>query len=82
MKKEIINLIAQTLEVDKKVLKENTNLLADLDVESLDLVDLVVAFEDKYGIEIPDQDVKNLQTIGDIINYIEAHAQTDNQEDE
>lgn len=74
MKEEVINLISKTLEVDKKLLNENTNLIADLDVESLDLIDLVSAFEEKYGMEIPDQDIKGLQTVGDIIKYLESHV--------
>lgn len=74
MKKEIIDIIARTLGIDKKKINEKTNLVADLDVESLDLVDLVVAIEEKYQIEIPDQDIKNLQTVEDIINYIQSHV--------
>ena len=74
MKEEVINLISSTLEIDKKNINENTNLIADLDVESLDLVNLVVAFEEKYGMEIPDQDIKNLQTVSDIISYLESHV--------
>ena len=73
MKEEVINLIASTLGIDKKKINEKTNLIADLDLESLDLVDLVVAFEEKYEIEIPDQDIKNLQTVEDIVSYLETH---------
>ncbi|MBR4230959.1 MAG: acyl carrier protein [Bacilli bacterium] len=74
MKNEIIELISKTLGISKKKITEKTNLTADLDVESLDLVSLVVAFEQKYNIEIPDQDIKNLQTVEDIIKYIESHV--------
>ena len=72
MKEEIINLISEVLEVDKKKINENTNLINDLEVESLDLVDLVAAFEKKYSFEIPDKDIKELQTVYDIITYIES----------
>ncbi|MBO7720230.1 acyl carrier protein [Candidatus Saccharibacteria bacterium] len=71
MKEEVINLISETLEIDKNDLTLDTDLARDLNVESIDLVDLITAFEDKYNFEIPDQDLKNLQTIGDIITYIE-----------
>ena len=71
MKDEIINLIAETLEISKDRVNENTNLIVDLGLESLDLVDLVDAFEKKYKIEILDKDIKNLQTVKDIIEYIE-----------
>ena len=74
MKEEVIELISSVLEIEKKEINEKTNLVADLGVESLDLVDLVAAFEEKYEFEIPDKDIKNLQTVGDIIKYIEEHV--------
>ena len=74
MKEEVIELISSVLEIEKKDINEKTNLVADLGVESLDLVDLVAAFEEKYEFEIPDKDIKNLQTVGDIIKYIEEHV--------
>ena len=70
MEKEVIELISSTLEVDKKSISKDTDLLNDLDVESLDLVDLVTAFGDKYSVEIADKDIKDLHTVGDIVNYI------------
>ena len=73
MKDKVINLIAETLDVDKKQINEKTNLVKDLEVESLDLVDLVGAFEEEFGVEIADKDIKNLQTVGDIIKYAEEH---------
>lgn len=78
MDKELLNDIIKTIcdiiEVDKDDLNLKTNLVNDLELESLDLLDIVVAFEEKYNFEIPDQDVKNLQTIEDIYNYIKDHA--------
>ena len=71
MKDEIITLISEVTEVPKEKLNENTNLINDLDLESLDIVDLVAAFEQKYNIEILDKDIKTLQTIDDIVKYIE-----------
>ena len=73
MKQEVIDLISKTLEIDPKDLKDDTNLAHDLGVESIDLVDLVTAFEDKYNFEIPDNELKNLQTVKDITDYIEKH---------
>ncbi len=71
MKEEIIDLINEVTEVPKSKIKDDTNLVKDLDLESLDLVELVAAFENRYGIEILDKDIKNLQTVNDIIKYIE-----------
>ena len=70
---EIIDIIVETLEVDRNLLNENTK-FADLDVDSLDLVNLVVAFEKEYNLEIPDNEIKNLQTIKDIVDYVESHV--------
>ena len=70
---EIINIIVDTLEVEESELNENTR-FADLDVDSLDLVNLVVAFEKKYNFEIPDNEIKNLQTVKDVVDYVESHV--------
>ena len=70
MEKEVIELISSTVEVDKKSISKDTDLLNDLDVASLDLVDLITAFEDKYSVEIADKDIKDLHTVGDIVSYI------------
>ena len=67
---EVKGIIVDVLEVDGNELTESTNLVSDLDVESLDLVDLVVAFEEKYEVKILDKDIKNLQTVKDIVDYI------------
>ena len=45
----------------------------DLEADSLDLVDLVMSFEDEFQIEVPDEDVENIKTVGDIVKYIEEH---------
>ncbi|MBR3263828.1 acyl carrier protein [Candidatus Saccharibacteria bacterium] len=74
MKQEVIDLIAETLEIDKDALDDDTDLARDLNVESIDLVDLVTAFEDKYNFEIPDQELKNLQTVGDIVAFAEKRC--------
>lgn len=70
-KEEVKKLISDTLEIDPQELKDDTDLSQDLGVESIDLVDLVTAFEDKYHFEIPDNELKNLQTVNDIVRYIE-----------
>jgi len=68
---EVSKIIAEKLEVNIKEVKEDSNLIADLGMESLDLVDLVVAFEEKYKVSIDDKDFKKLQTVKDIVDYIE-----------
>ena len=77
MKEEIIEIIANVLEIPKDGINEKTNLIRDLDVESLELVDLITCFEEKYQIEILDKDIKTLQTVDDIIKYIESKKSND-----
>ncbi|MDE6728654.1 MAG: acyl carrier protein [Oscillospiraceae bacterium] len=56
-------------------MNEETKLVSDLGLSSLDVVNVVVAFEDEFGIEIPDSDIKYLNTINDIKIYIEKSVQ-------
>lgn len=46
----------------------------DLDIDSLSMVEVVMAAEDKWGVKIPDEEVKNLKTVGDAVSYIEANS--------
>lgn len=69
---DVKKIIANTLEISEKEIKEDSNLIADLGMESLDLVDLVVAFEEKFNCKIDDKDVKKLQTVKDVVTYIES----------
>ena len=46
----------------------------DLDIDSLSMVEVVMACEDKWGVKIPDSEVKNLRTVGDAVNYIAANS--------
>lgn len=74
MKEEVIKIIADIAEVPEESINENTNLLADLDLESLDLVTLISEVETKYELEIPDKEIKKIQTVGDIINFLSSHV--------
>ena len=74
MKDKVISLIAETLDIDKKKINEKTNLVKDLEVESLDLVDLVGAFEEEFGCEIPDEAAEKILTVKDAIDYLSKAA--------
>ncbi len=74
MKKEVIKIVANIAEVPESSINENTNLLADLDLESLDLVTIISDVETKYELEIPDKVIKKIQTVGDIIDYLDSHV--------
>ena len=62
--------------MDKETLVPEANLLDDLGADSLDVVELVMAIEEEFGIEVPDSDAENIRTLGDILSYIEARVAT------
>lgn len=72
------SIILDQLGVEASTLVPEANLLDDLGADSLDVVELVMALEEEFGIEVPDEDVENIRTIGDILEYLEdrteAHA--------
>lgn len=61
-------------EISASEITLKTHLVNDLDFNSLDVVNIVVAFEDEFGIEIPDQAIRDLTTVEDIVKYLETHA--------
>ena len=67
---EIVNEIAGIPVEDVQLDKSFTD---DLDVDSLSMVEVVVAAEEKFSVKIPDDEVKNLKTVGDAVTYIEQH---------
>jgi len=70
MQDKIIELICEKLNKKKEDIKLESRLVEDLGADSLDFVELIMAFEDEFGITLPDEDVSKLKTIGDIVNYI------------
>ncbi len=74
MKEEVIKIIASVAEVPEESINLNTDLIADLDLESLDLVTLVSEIENKYELEIPDKEIKKIQTVEDIVNFLSSHV--------
>lgn len=74
MKNEVIEIISKVTEIPVKKISLESNLVKDLELESLDLVSLVAEFEEKYNIVVDDKDIKNLQTVKDIVDYIEKNV--------
>ena len=65
-------LIAEQLGVDADKVTPEASFIEDLGADSLDLVEFIMALEEEYDIEIPDEDATNLKTVQDAINYIES----------
>lgn len=70
LKEKVIDIICKQLNVDKAKITLETSFINDLNADSLDLVELVMALEDAFGVNIPDEDAEKIQTVGDALNYI------------
>jgi len=66
-------IIVNELGVEAEKVTPDASFVEDLGADSLDTVELVMAFEEEFGMEIPDEDAEQLQTVGDAIKYIEDH---------
>ncbi|MDD5927142.1 MAG: acyl carrier protein [Firmicutes bacterium] len=70
---KIKDIIIDQLQVEEADISMNTNLMKDLSADSLDAVEIIMAIEDEYGIEIPDEDAEKMQTVGDLVRYVEEN---------
>ncbi len=71
---KVKEIIAKELEVDVKQLTPEAKFIEDLGADSLDIVELVMALEEEFGLDIPDEDADKLKTVGDAMNYLQQHA--------
>jgi acyl carrier protein len=67
---KVKEIIVNELGVEPEKVTPQASFVEDLGADSLDTVELVMAFEEEFGIEIPDEDAEKLQTVGDAINYL------------
>ena len=70
MLERIAGIIREQLNLDNVEITEETSFKDDLDADSLDLFELVMAFEEAYNVEIHSEDLENLETVGDVMDYI------------
>jgi acyl carrier protein len=70
---KVKSIIAEQLGVGEDEIKPESNFIDDLGADSLDIVELVMAMEEEFEVEIPDDEAENIKTVGDAINYINSH---------
>ena len=72
---KIREIIVDQLDVDEDKVTNDANITEDLGADSLDVVDLVMSIEESFDLEIPDEEVENIKTVGDIVKFIEAKTE-------
>ena len=74
MLERVRDILKDYVKVERESINMDTELISDLGLSSLDVVNIVIAFEDAFDIEIPDRTVEKLITIGDIVEYLEKNV--------
>ena len=67
--------LAKQFKRDKESITLEATLSEDLRADSLDVMELLMTMEDNYGVVVPDEDIINFQTVGDIVEYVESHKE-------
>lgn len=67
-------IVAERLGVDEEKVTMEAEFIGDLNADSLDLVEVIMAIEQEFGLEIKDEDAENIRTVGDAVQYIEEHG--------
>ena len=70
---KVKNLVVEKLDVDPNLVTMDTDIMKDLEADSLDAVEIILGVEEEYGIEIPDESADTFVTVGDIVNYIDSN---------
>ena len=74
LEEKVIAIVSEQLSVPVDEIKLESSFIDDLKADSLDIVELGMAFEDKFGVSIPDEDYEKLKTVGDAVSYIKQRG--------
>lgn len=70
---KVRNILCQQLDVEEEKVTMEANISDDLNADSLDIVDLMMSLEDEFDVEVPDEAIENIKTVGDLVSYIEKN---------
>ena len=70
---KIKSILSSQFGIDEDQISENTDIVNDLGADSLDVVELMMSIEDEFGLMVEDEEVAEMKTVGDVVNYIENH---------
>ena len=71
---QVKKILCDQLDLDEEQVTEESEVIDDQGADTLDIVDLVMTLEEEFDTEIPDEDIENLRTVGDIVKYVEDRA--------
>ena len=66
--------ICEQLDLEEDKVTMDSDIMEDFEADSLDVVDLVMSIEDEFGLEVPDDQIENFRTVGDVVRYIEENS--------
>lgn len=70
---KVRKILAELLSIEENTITMDSLIIDNLGADSLDLVDAVVTLNDEFGVEVPDEEIENLRSVGDVVRYIEAN---------
>ena len=70
----IRDLLAEQLDIEPSAITMDSDIMEDFDADSLDIVDMVMTLEDEFEVEVPDEAVETLRTVGDVVRFIEENT--------
>ena len=71
---QIKEILAEQLDLDESKITMDSDIVEDLEADSLDVVDVVISLEDAFGVEVPDEVIEDFKTVGDVVRYVEENT--------
>ena len=70
---KVVEIIARQLQIETEIIEGNSKIMEDLGADSLDVVEMLMAMEESFGITVPDEDIEELITVSDVVEYVESN---------